>query len=104
MTSIRIAELAYGAEIAANESERQRRHAALRRLKGKPLLCIDGDTGEIFGSLVAALRRSGRGAPRHRTQDVWLAAQAIQFGLCLLTYDRKDFVDIPGLTMRVLSH
>jgi predicted nucleic acid-binding protein len=104
LSPVTIAELAYGAETAADEAQRQRRRAALRRLKSKPLLRIDADTGEVFGSLAAALRRSGRGAASHRTQDVWLAAQAIQFGLCLLTYNRKDFADIPGLAMRVLSH
>jgi predicted nucleic acid-binding protein len=104
LSPVTVAELAYGAENAADESLRQRRRAALRRLKRKPLLRIDADTGEVFGSVAAALHRSGRGTASHRTQDVWLAAQAIQYGLCLLTFNRKDFEDIPGLTIRVLSH
>ena len=104
LSPVTVAELAFGAESARDESLRQRRRAALHRLKRKPVLRIDADTGEIFGSIAAALRRSGRGAATHRTQDVWLAAQAIQYGLDLLTYNGTDFEDIPGLNVRVLSH
>jgi predicted nucleic acid-binding protein len=34
--------------------------------------------------------------------DAWVAASAITFGCPLLTHNRKDFQDIPGLT--VISH
>jgi predicted nucleic acid-binding protein len=35
--------------------------------------------------------------------DLWLAAQAIQRDFHLLTSHRKDFADIPGLRVVVLS-
>jgi predicted nucleic acid-binding protein len=38
-----------------------------------------------------------------RINDLWLAAQAIQHGLQLLTSNAKDFADIPGLQMVVLK-
>jgi predicted nucleic acid-binding protein len=39
---------------------------------------------------------------RHRVQDLWLASQAIQHALTLLTCNGKDFINIPGLALRVL--
>lgn len=104
LSPVTLAELTQGAEMAAEEAVRQRRRAALARLRQKPVLRIDATTGEIYGALAAALHRAGRGSHKHRVQDVWMAAQAIQHGLCLLTYNRKDFDDIPGLDSRVLQH
>ena len=48
--------------------------------------------------------RQGRGWPAHRVQDIWIAAQAIQHGLRLMSYNRKDFDDVPGLDVQVLQH
>ena len=61
-------------------------------------MTIDDETGEIFGLLAAQLKTAGR-APRHRVQDLWLASQAIQHAYPLVTRNRKDFVDIPGLNL-----
>lgn len=94
LSPVSIAELAYGAERASTESLRQQRLAALDKLKQSPLLRIDGATGEIFGRIAAATHKR---APGHRMQDLWLASQAIQHGLKLLTGNIKDFKDIPGL-------
>ena len=66
------------------------------------ILGIDDGTGEMFGSLAAQLRQSGRGH-EFRIQDLWLASQAVQHGLILLTHNEKDFLDIPGLRLRVLE-
>lgn len=104
LSPVTIAELAAGVELADNESLRQRRRAALMRLRSKPVLRIDAVTGEVFGTLSAALQRAGRGSHRHRVQDLWMAAQAIQHGLCVMTYNRKDFDDVPGLDVQVLQH
>lgn len=104
LSPITIAELTAGVELADNEPVRQRRRAALTRLRNKPVLRIDGVTGEIYGTLSAALHRAGRGSYRHRVQDLWMAAQAIQNGLCIVTYNRKDFDDVPGLDIYVLRH
>ncbi len=99
LSPVTIAELKFGAEIAPNAQVRQKRLAAIQRLLKKPVLRMDADTALIFGELAAMLRRRGRGAAAHRTQDVWLASQAIQHGLRLLTRNEKDFKDIPGLDL-----
>jgi predicted nucleic acid-binding protein len=101
ISPITIAELKYGAEIAPRPDIRQKRLAALQRLKRKPMLRIDEVTGDIFGGLAVPLKTIGRGHDC-RIQDLWPASQAIQHGLKLLTYNRKDFADIPGLDLAIL--
>jgi len=101
ISPVTIAELKFGVEVAAEVAIRQKRLAALRRLQNKPLLTIDSDTGEIFGGLAAAIKDAGR-QHRYRVQDLWLASQAIQHGYHLLTRNRRDFVDVPGLDLVVM--
>lgn len=98
ISPITIAELKFGAEVSRTEALRQKRLASLTRLIRKPMLRIDGETGEIFGSLTASLKRSGRGH-LFRIQDLWIASSAIQHSVSLLTFNVKDFRDIPGLDL-----
>jgi predicted nucleic acid-binding protein len=104
LSPVTIAELRFGAEVAKDPGMRQKRLAALRRLQRKPLLPLDGATGDIFGSLAAAIKAAGR-QHRYRVQDPWIASQAVQHGFGLLTRNRRDFEDIPGLdlTLYVLA-
>ncbi|MGP1680666.1 MAG: type II toxin-antitoxin system VapC family toxin [Burkholderiales bacterium] len=102
LSPVTLAELKFGAESAQNPDVRQKRLAALRRLQRKPVLLIDGNTAEVFGELVAGVKASGRGH-RYRVQDIWIASQAIQHGYRLLTKNRKDFEDIPGLDLVVIG-
>ncbi|MBU2602230.1 MAG: type II toxin-antitoxin system VapC family toxin [Actinobacteria bacterium] len=102
LSPVTIAELRFGAETAADPGIRQQRLAGLRRLQSRPLVPIDGVTGEVFGTLAAEIRRAGR-QHRYRVQDIWLASQAIQHGYRLLTRDRVDFGDIPGLDLVVIG-
>lgn len=98
LSPVTIAELKFGAEAAAAPELRQKRLAALQRLRAKPVLRIDEGTGEIFGDLAAHLK-SAHKSHRYRIQDLWLASQAVQHGFGLLTLNRKDFEDIPGLDL-----
>lgn len=101
LSPITIAELKFGAEVVQDAGVRQKRLAALGRLQRKPLLPIDGSTGDIFGTLAAAIRLVGR-SHRYRVQDLWLASQAIQYGYRFLTRNGKDFEDVPGLDLVVI--
>ncbi len=48
-------------------------------------------TADRFGRIIAALRRKGRPIP---TNDVWVAAQAMESGADLLSFDSHfEFVD-----------
>jgi predicted nucleic acid-binding protein len=98
LSPVTIAELKYGAEMAADPDIRRQRLAALHKLGGKPLLHIDENTGEIFGGLAAQIRATGKSI-RYRVQDLWLASQAIQHNYKLLTHNGDDFKDIPGLAL-----
>ena len=96
LSPITIAELKFGAECAATPAIRQQRLASLARIRVKPVLRIDEITGEIFGSLAAQSKNSGK-THCPRIQDLWLARQAVQHGFKLLTRNVKDFEDILGL-------
>jgi predicted nucleic acid-binding protein len=100
LSPVTIAELKFGAEIAKTADLRQKRLAAIARLKRKPFLVIDETTGELFGDIAAQIRKNGS-QHHYRVQDLWLASQAIQHGFRFLTHNRKDFVDIPGLVLVV---
>jgi predicted nucleic acid-binding protein len=91
-----IAELQYGVDRAPDAAARARRASALARVRRKPCLILDRETGECFGRLAAHLDARGRPS-RHRVNDLWLAALAIQHGLRLATQNVKDFSAIPGL-------
>jgi len=60
------------------------------------LLFPDLDTCEIWARITAACHRRGR--PR-QDNDLWIAATALRYQLPLLTHNRRDFADIPGLTV-----
>ena len=102
ISPVTIAELTYGAEIAKDEEIKQKRLAALERLKKKPTLIIDDITGSIFGKLSVSLFKQGRDS-EFRVQDVLLASQAIQYNYQFLIKNKKDFQDIPGLDLVVFG-
>jgi predicted nucleic acid-binding protein len=97
LSPVTVAELKFGAEVAPSADLRQKRLSALALLRKKPVLVIDETTGEIFGDIVARLRKHGGSGHRRRVQDLWLASQAIQHGFRFLTRNPADFADIPGL-------
>ncbi len=96
-----LAELEYGVHRAKTDDQRARRASALDRIRRKPCIVIDQDSAATFGRLSALL--DNRGTPStHRTQDVWIAAMAVQHNLKVLTRNRKDFENIPGLAVLVI--
>jgi tRNA(fMet)-specific endonuclease VapC len=70
----------------------------LERFLDKPsvrVLEASRETAEVFGALKDTLKRSGRPIPMN---DVWIAAQALETGAVLVTYD-GHFRDVPGLRL-----
>ena len=102
ISPINLAEIRFGIELMTNTKQKLRANATLRRLRRKPLLRITGETAEVFGVLAAKLVQPGRGVD-FRIQDLWLAAQAVQGDLTLLTSNAKDFQDVPDLKMVVVN-
>jgi predicted nucleic acid-binding protein len=101
LSPVNVAEMQFGLELLPAGARKQKAAAALRRLRRKPQLRITVETAEVFGALAAKLKRARRD-PHVRINDLWLAAQAIQRNLNLLTSNPKDFKDIPGLKMIAL--
>jgi len=101
LSPVNIAEIRFGLELLRAGALKQRATAALHRLRRKPQLRITLETAEVFGSLAARLKKTGRD-PHVRINDLWLAAQAMQRDFKLLTSNPKDFEDIPGLKMVTL--
>ena len=102
LSPINVAEIKFGLDLLRVGGQKKERAAAMfRRLRRKPQLRITVETAEVFGALAAKLRKAGKD-PDVRVNDLWLAAQAIQRDLQLLTSNAKDFADIPGLRVVTL--
>lgn len=97
-----LAELEYGIHRAKTAGQRLRRTAAVARIRRKPCLVIDAETGATFGRLAADLDAKGKPSA-HKVQDLWLAALAVQHNLDVLTAKTKDFESIPGLTVLTIG-
>jgi hypothetical protein len=65
-------------------------------LRNVLVLPYDGDTARRWGRLVADMERRGRSVPAN---DAWIAACCLSRNLPLMTLNRRDFQEIPGLTL-----
>jgi tRNA(fMet)-specific endonuclease VapC len=61
------------------------------------LLGASSETAEVFAQIKDVLRKAGTPIP---INDVWIAAQAMETGSVLVTYDRH-FRHVPGLRLWV---
>jgi len=80
----------------ANGRKQRSNEARFQRFLAKPgvqVLSLDEDTTEYYADIFRNLRRSGNLIP---TNDIWIAAQALQRGLHLYSRD-KHFKNIPKL-------
>jgi hypothetical protein len=99
---ISLGELSFGVETCTNPAERAIRAAYLRQIENRPALGVSRHTAAAFGVLAAAVKQAGR-SPRPRYNDLWIAAQAIEYGYALLTLNATDFAGLPGLQLVTLS-
>lgn len=60
---------------------------------GVEVLNVGKETSEIYSEIKMSLKKKGKPIP---VNDVWIAAQAMENGAVLVTYD-KHFEEIPGL-------
>jgi len=73
-----------------------RNRAALEEFLASPrvvVLDMDRDTAEHYAAAYTTLRRKGKPVP---TNDLWIAASALQHGMGLLSLDGR-FAEIDGL-------
>jgi predicted nucleic acid-binding protein len=97
ITAITLAELAAGPHTAVDGGERARRQERLlwATMTWDPLP-FDGDAARVYGTLVAAVRASGRQS-RSRVVDLLIAAIAGSRGLTLFTRNPADFRGLDGV-------
>ncbi|MBI3955606.1 type II toxin-antitoxin system VapC family toxin [Candidatus Gottesmanbacteria bacterium] len=70
----------------------------LNRFLDKPtveIVALNKETAEIYADVLLTLTRKGAPIP---TNDIWIAASAIEHGAVLVTYD-THFLKIPGLRL-----
>ena len=60
-------------------------------------ITLDDETAEFYAQVFSELRSKGRPIP---SNDLWLAASALQHGLALATYD-EHFSSISGLLLAI---
>ncbi|MGA2532505.1 MAG: type II toxin-antitoxin system VapC family toxin [Candidatus Aminicenantales bacterium] len=79
----------------AGAKEKKNREILERFLAKPSVSVLDGtrETAEYFGMIKAALKKAARPIP---IDDVWIAAQAMETGAVLATYD-SHFLAVPGL-------
>ncbi len=66
------------------------------RLPHYVVLFPDLEMCEIWARITADCHRKGR--PK-QDNDLWIAATALRYELPLITHNRRDFEDIPGLAV-----
>lgn len=63
------------------------------------VVSVSAEVARQYGRVFAGLRRAGTPIP---VNDIWIAATAIQYSACLLTFD-TDFNQVGGLDRIVLE-
>lgn len=99
LSVVSLGELAFGAELATDPGIRAQRLMALRKLEMRPALPITTDTARAYGLLAAVTKQQGR-QPRSRSNDLWIAAQAIEHHFGVLTLNVRDFAGLPGVEVQ----
>ena len=93
VNTVVLGEMLGGFVSGAREDENRR---DLERFLDSPrvaLLSLDRHTAEHYAAVYSALKKAATPIP---TNDIWIAASAIQHGLALFSYDRH-FRVVPGL-------
>lgn len=90
-----LGELLGGFAFGARETENRRELAAFLDAPRVRAAAIDATTAAWYGRVYANLRRLGRPIP---TNDLWIAATALQNGLPVFSYDRH-FEHVEGLAL-----
>ena len=88
-----LGELHAGFELGARRDANRRQLAEFLALPGVETIPVSADIAERYGLLVGQLSRQGTPIP---TNDIWIAAAALETGARLATYD-PHFDHIHGL-------
>ena len=98
MNSVILGELLAGFRCGTREKENRRE---LEQFLDSPrinILSVDETTAEFYACVFRTLREKGRPIP---TNDLWVAASAMQHGLALATLD-EHFSQVDGLLLAMV--
>ena len=95
MSSISIGELLSGFKGGIRERKNRDELAEFLDSPRVEICAVSEDTAEFYAEILNGLRRAGTPIP---TNDIWIAAQAMEHGLRLVSTDRH-FASVPGLLL-----
>ena len=95
MSSISIGELLSGFKGGARERENRDELAEFLDTPRVSICRVGEDTAEFYAEILNGLRSAGTPIP---TNDIWIAAQAMEHGLRLVSMDRH-FASVSGLLL-----
>lgn len=96
ISAISIGELFSGFRGGSREQENRRELNQFLDSPRVSLYSVDEETAEQYSAILQQLKRQGTPIP---TNDIWIAAVALQHGLSLFTRD-EHFSNIHGLLLR----
>lgn len=95
LSAVVAGELIFGFRNGSRYEENMRELDSFLESPYVSFVAVTLSTADIFGRLAAALRREGTPIP---TNDIWIAAHALECGANLVSFDRHfDAVDGLGL-------
>lgn len=99
LSTVVIGELLAGFSAGRREADNRRELTTFAESSRVSVLDVDALTADFYAAVWMQLRRKGRPIP---SNDLWIAATALQHDLAVFTYDRH-FQGIDGLRIGVVS-
>ena len=93
LSTIVLGELLSGFSAGQREARNRSELAVFLESNRVFIIPVDDKTAEYYAHIYLSLRRKGNPIP---TNDLWIAAAALQHGLTVFTYD-KHFFEIDGV-------
>ncbi|MBI2899629.1 MAG: type II toxin-antitoxin system VapC family toxin [Planctomycetes bacterium] len=98
VTPVVLGELLAGFRLGKHRSENEEELSSFLDSPRVRIVPVDETTADRYAAILAALRRAGTPIP---TNDMWIAASAMQHGLVVLTSD-AHFERVPQVLVRLL--
>lgn len=95
INTVIIGELLAGFRCGSKERQNRRELDAFLDSPRVDVIAINEETAEFYAQVFSRLKAKGRPLP---SNDLWLAASALQYGLALATYD-DHFRAVSGLIL-----
>lgn len=95
LNTVILGELLGGFAVGSKEEQNRTRLHHFLEIEKVNCFAIDTETAEFYATVYRGLRKKGHPIP---TNDMWIAATALQYDLALFSYD-QHFRAVDGLVM-----